>query len=491
MRANNSIADPVADPETFVARVRSAVIWRWGSQVMAQLITWTTTILVVRLLDPHDYGLFAMSQAVLVALNFLNGYSFATSLIHTSEIDERRVAQVFGLLIISNVVLALAQVIMAPLAADYYGQPAVGDMLRVQALIFLTTPFIALPSALLARRLEFRSQALVNLGCALVGAATALGLAWTGKGVWALVIAPIAMFAVRAMGLSIAARLLVWPVFEFRGARDIIGFGSALTLCQLFWIVQSQSDIFIAGRNFSPHHLGLYSEALFFTLIFTGRFLPPLNEVALPAYAELRKMGQPIAPAFVKSVRLVMLLAAPLYIGLGLTAAPLVATLFGPKWAGMVPIVAGLALAMPAMALQIVCAPATNALGLARIYVMTSAAGALLMPTAFLIGARGGAIGLVHAWWIAAPMLLAITLTLTLPAIGARLRDLAMALIPVAAATAAMAAAVTALDLMVSDLGASFRLALLVATGGAAYIGTLWAGWPELIRETWTVLRRK
>ncbi|MEW4451124.1 oligosaccharide flippase family protein, partial [Bremerella sp. JC817] len=98
---------------------------------------------------------------------------------------------------------------------------------------------------------EFRSQGLVNLLCAFVGAGIALGLALMGWGVWALVYAPIGMAVVRAMGLTIAARLLVWPVFDFRGARDIVTFGGALTICQLLWIVQSQSDIFIAGRTFS------------------------------------------------------------------------------------------------------------------------------------------------------------------------------------------------------------------------------------------------
>ena len=255
------------DDSGFAARVRSAVAWRWGSQVLAQLITWTSTIGVMRILDPSDYGLFAMTQAVLAALNFLNGYSFATSLIKADDVNERRIAQVFGMLILANAGIALAQFLLAPAAAAYYGQPEVADMLRVQALIFLATPFIALPSALLARRIEFRSQGLINLLCALVGASTALGLAWIGFGVWALVYAPIAMAAVRAIGLTISAKLLVWPVFDFRGAWDILTFGGALTLCQLLWIVQSQSDIFIAGRVLSTHDLGIYTLALFLALV--------------------------------------------------------------------------------------------------------------------------------------------------------------------------------------------------------------------------------
>ena len=58
-----------------------------------------------------------------------------------------------------------------------------------------------------------------------------------------------------------------------------------------------------------------------------------------------------------------LLVVAPMYVGLALTAEPAVLTLFGEKWAPMVPFVAGLALAMPAMAVQIVCSPATNAMG--------------------------------------------------------------------------------------------------------------------------------
>src|SRR3546814_5407899 len=51
--------------EAFGSRVRSAVIWRSGSQILAQIITWASTLLVIRLLDPSDYGLFAMTQVVL------------------------------------------------------------------------------------------------------------------------------------------------------------------------------------------------------------------------------------------------------------------------------------------------------------------------------------------------------------------------------------------------------------------------------------------
>lgn len=486
-----AIGDSLAADHGFSSRVRSAMAWRWGTQVLAQIITWGSTLAVVRLLDPSDYGLFAMTQVVLAAMAFLNGYSFATSLIQAPQVDSRKIAQVFGMLILANSLIAAAQFLLAPYIAAYYGQPVVADMLRVQAALFLTVPFIALPSALLARKIEFRNQGMVNLVCAAIGAGVALWMAWRGYGVWALVFAPIAMAVARALGLTIAARLLVWPSFNFAGARDILTFGGALTLCQLFWIIQSQSDIFIAGRALEIHDLGLYSEALFLTLIVTGRFLPPINEVSFPAYAELHQQGKPLAPFFLRTMRTVLLVTAPIYVGLALTADAAVLTLFGPKWLEMAPIVAGLAIAMPLMALQIVCSPATNAMGSPRIYLITSAIGAVVYPAVFLLGISYGPVGLVYAWWIAAPTLLAATLALTLPAVGLQFRKLLAELLPVALACAVMAAVVAAVQAAAVPVAPPLELLLVVPAGALAYGATLWLGWPLLIRETWAMLRKE
>ena len=174
------------------------MIWRSGSQILAQLVQWAATFLVIRLLSPSDYGLFAMTQVVLVLLNMLNGYGLASGLIQQAHVTPRMVRQLFGMLILLNVGLATAQLMLAPFAAAYYRQPIVADMLRVQALLYLTTPFIALPYALLGRRMDFRYQARANIVASIASASAALGGATAGLGVWTL--------GVRAAGAVRGAR---------------------------------------------------------------------------------------------------------------------------------------------------------------------------------------------------------------------------------------------------------------------------------------------
>jgi len=475
----------------FAARVRSAVAWRWGTQVAAQIITWTSTFLVVRLLDPTDYGLFAMSQVVITALAFLNGQSFATSIVQTDRLDERRLGQVFGMLLVLAIVLAGIQFAFAPYAAAYFDEPQVADMLRVQALIFLTIPFMALPQEWLGRQLQFRKAGQVNMLSAVVGAITALVLAWMGWGVWALVYSGISIFVSRAIGLMWAAKLWVRPIFNPAGAWDLFTFGGTLTLCQLFWMIQSQSDIVIAGRVLSTYDLGLYSQALFLTLIVTGRFIPPINEVALAAYSELNRAKKSLAPYFLKTARMVMMVSAPIYIGLALTAENSILVLMGDKWTELIPIFQGLTIVMPAFALQLICSPVTNAMGRPRVHLFTNICGAILFPCVFIWGVREGAMGLVHGWWVAAPLLCAITLTVTLPRIGVSLLSLSNALAPIALACAVMAITVQLAQSVVSIPSPLFELLFHAGLGALAYAATFWFGYRTIVQETWALIRNR
>src|SRR5690606_13990540 len=247
---------------------------------------WTSTFLVIRVLDPSDYGLFAMTQVVLVLLNVVNGYGMASALIRAETVSQRQLSQVLGLLLLLNGALAAAQFIMSPWAAAYYRQPMVADLLRVQSLLYLATPFMALPHAILSRRMDFKRPAQIRLVAAVAGAATALACAYAGMGVWTLVAAPMVMFTVEAIGMTWAAGF-VRPSFRFQGTWPLVRFGGAMTLVQFFWFLQSQADVFIAGRALDPHQLGLYTTGVFLTQLLASKFVPPLNEVAFAAYSRI------------------------------------------------------------------------------------------------------------------------------------------------------------------------------------------------------------
>ena len=475
--------------ESLARRVRSAVFWRSGSQLAAQLVMWSATFLVIRRLDPSDYGLFAMTQIVLALMGLMNGYSFTGALVQSDTIDKTRVAQVFGALILMNFGLAAVQVLLAPAAAAYFRQPLVADMLRVQAVLHLFTPFIMMPQALLSRDIDFRTQARVNFAAAGLAAIAGPACAYAGLGVWTLVIAPIVLFGTRAIGLAILGRWLIRPSFRFKGAGAVFGFGGAILVSELLWFVQTQADVFIAGRRLDAHTLGVYTTSLFLAQILVNKFVPALNEVAFPTYARMQSDPAAVARAFAKATRIILIAAMPFCLGMSVTAEPLVLTVLGDKWREAIPVVRILGVAMPFVTLQILFHPATNALGRPGVGAWVSAAGAVIMPAAFLIGVNHGAAGMAWAWLIAFPVLTFAAAWLSLPIIGLRWSDLLQAIQPAVVAGTLMAAAVVGLDRLLPPISPLPRLLLLASSGAVIYVVVLVATAPHVLRELAGMIR--
>ena len=300
------------------------MLWRSGSQVFTQIVSWCSTLIVIRLLAPQDYGLFAMASVMLVLLSTMNGWGLASALIREEHVTEERLRQTLGMLILLNCGLALTQFLAAPLVALWFEQPQVADLLQVQSLLYLGVPFCALPHASLSRKMDFRRPAQVRLAAALAGAATALTGAFSGWGVWTLVAAPMAMLVTEATGMTWAARAPIRPSFHFAGAGHIAGFGGVMTATQLFWFVQSQADVMIAGRVLDAHDLGVYTTGLFLAQLLAAKFVPPINEIAYAAYSRHKVTGPEPLTA---TIRLVMLVALPAYAGLAVVAPVLVPVL--------------------------------------------------------------------------------------------------------------------------------------------------------------------
>ncbi|MEQ5788013.1 lipopolysaccharide biosynthesis protein [Erythrobacter sp. NFXS35] len=486
-------ADPLSAGPSLAAQVRTAVIWRSGSQVLTQIVSWCSTLIVIRLLAPEDYGLFAMAQVMLVLLSTMNGWGLASALIREKDVTEQRLRQTLGMLILLNFGLALIQFLAAPLVALWFEQPMVTDLLRVQSLLYLAVPFCALPHAMLSRKMDFRRPAQVRLAAALTGAATALTGSLSGWGVWTLVAAPLAMIVTEAVGMTWAARAPIRPSFRFSGAGHIAGFGGVMTATQLFWFVQSQADVMIAGRVLDTHTLGVYTTGLFLAQLLAAKFVPPINEVAYAAYSRQEGTGQQqMGPEpLLATIRLVMMVALPAYAGLAVVAPVLVPVLLGEKWIEIVPLLPILAVAMAMLTLQILFSPATNARGFPGIALRVTMIGSVVMPCAFLIGSRWGVAGFAWGWVGGMAVLTGATMLLSRPVLGLRIGGLARAIGPPLAAALAMAAGVALALHLLPPVLPLVALVLAVMLGIGLYGAALHLIAPERIAEALRFLRER
>ena len=141
------------------------------------------------------------------------------------------------------------------------------------------------------------------------------------------------------------------------------------------------------------------------------------------------------------------------------------------------------------LTLQILFAPATNALDRPGVALRVSIAGGLILPCAFLAGIGWGVEGLAWAWVGGMASLLLITATLSLPVIRVTPRELVQAATPVAAAAGGMALLVWLTARVLPPTLPLLQLITLATVGLVVYPALLALIAPSRLLEAWELIR--
>ena len=141
-------------------RTLSGVRWMVAARFIVQAITWPMTILVMRLLHPHDYGVVAMSTIVIGFVALFGEPGLAAGLVQTQVLREDTSRAASGVILLLNLALLTALMLGAPTIATWYREPQLTLVIRVASLSLLSTAIATVPQALLQRNLRFRELAL-------------------------------------------------------------------------------------------------------------------------------------------------------------------------------------------------------------------------------------------------------------------------------------------------------------------------------------------
>jgi O-antigen/teichoic acid export membrane protein len=471
-------------------KVLSALRWTVLARVTAQAVTWGITLVVIRLLQPSDYGLMAMSEVFMGLLLLLSDAGLGQALVQAKTVSERQIRQLFGLLVLLSVALFAVLFLAAPAIGAYYGKPKVTDVTRWLSLGFLLVPFITIPTALLEREIDFKRKSLVELASAVLTALVILVLAYLGYGIWALVTGRLLNLALQAIGLNLVCPYFKIPLFSFGAARGLIKFGGLYTGMCIVWFIYSQADIFIAGRVLSEELMGYYAVATYLAAIASVKMMPLLNQVAFPAYSRLQDDPSAVGYYFLKVVRGVALLTFPIFFGLAVVAPEFVRLILGEKYEGAILPIVLLSLAMPMRMISTLFPAMVCGRGRPGIEMGNKLFGLFVMPVAILIGVQWGLPGLCLAWLIGFPLVFCFQLLRSAAVAEIPPAAVLRATVPALVASLLMTAAVlTIKHLPLAAVGRAVELALLVLAGVAAYLIVLRVSFRDRIREFLSAVR--
>lgn len=451
-------------------QVLTAIRWTAGARFASQIVTWTVTLLVVRILTPSDYGLLAMATIFLGLLVTVAEVGIGPALVQKAELSERELRQAFGIVLGLHLILAILLILAAPLIADFFKEPRLVPVVRVISLQLVLGAFFVVPDAVLQRQLEFRKRSLLDLFATIIGSLTTLALALAGGGVWALIAGPMTSQAIKVVGINVLARCLSLPEFTLTGSRMLFSSGAQVTLCQIMWSLYVQLDAFIAGKWLGKDALGCYSMSMHLASLPTQRISALISQVAFPAFSRIQHDLPRVATNTLLGVRVLSLVVFPVLWGISSVAPEIVKALIGEKWLDAIIPLQILALVMPIRTISIFIANPIAGLGRFDVGLANILFAFFVMALAFTVGVQWGLIGLCFAWIIGAPIVFFANMRQNMRVINVPLKSLLTAMARPAIAACVMYGVVTACREMVfaqfSDLT---RLILLIFAGALSY----------------------
>ena len=376
-----------------------------AARLLTQVVSWAGTVYIVRRLDSHSFGLFGIS---LVAFNYLSMVYDGTlteTLVQRYPANAAERRSTFSLLLAIGVLTSILLAAASPWLARLMNEPEVEVLIAVLAAALLMISLTVMPHARLIRDMAFPRIALVSAVQALVSTAASVALACSGAGAWSLVLGMLAGLAVRVVGLNLFAPCFALPTLDIARAFGYLRFGGVLLLDNILWRWYVSLDTLLLGRWAGAGSLGYYSVAQQLADLPLERISTIANDVALPAYAELKNDRPAFARLMLETIRTHAIVGFPIFWGLAAVADFAVPVLFGDRWnAAILPLVALAAIA-PLRLIGSVETPAMTGLGQPRVLLRTKLVVAPCMTLALGVGAWfGGINGAALAWLLVFPL---------------------------------------------------------------------------------------
>ncbi|PKB14544.1 O-antigen/teichoic acid export membrane protein [Novosphingobium kunmingense] len=370
---------------------RRAVAWASLGKIVSFTIAFATSIVIARFyLGPADVGLFSIAFAATTLVAVMQEFGLNRYIVGETELGDAklRAAQTVSLLVgwaIAAVILIAAWPI-----SQLYGDARLLPLILVVGASYLFVPFATVPIAVLHRRMDFKSDFLIEAGAAAANAGVSLVLAARGHGAMALAWGAFAQQGLRAMIAQLRAGwLLPWPL-RLAESGAVFRFGSGSTLLLLFDAVAARAPDLLVGANAGPYAVGLFSRATGLAVQVVYLITGAVNSVFYPALARLRDEGRPLGDAYLRIVAGYTGVVFPAMAGLAAASHPLVAALYGPRWIEVAPILALLAAAQMILVALPLPVQIPILLGQLRGVVLRSALVTAIMVALFAVGSRWG-----------------------------------------------------------------------------------------------------
>jgi lipopolysaccharide exporter len=468
-------------PASLSAKTAKGAGWTVGWRFVTRNLGLISTLALVRLLSPADFGLVALATGFIGMIDALSALGPQDAVVREPAPDRAMYDTAFTLNCLRNIGTAAIVAATAWPVAAFFSEPRLTPVLLALAAGTLATAFENIGIVDFQRELAFHKEFQLRVSARVVGVMLTITFAVVWRNYWAIVVGILSSTVVRIVQGYVMSPYR--PRLTFRRWRQIVGFSLWVWASSLATMVWDKIDSVVIGRFLGATAVGIFAIGWEIGSLPLTELVGPLSRALFSGFAEANRTGGGAARVYLRVLAMAVVLTLPAGVGISLTADPLVRLTLGERWLSAVPLIQIMALAGAILAPASVAGVLFLAEGKPRLNFQIGAVAAAIKVPLFVgfvvaFGLKGGAVAAVLAIAVQQLLYLVTTSRHIGVGIGEFLRETWRSL----AATAVMAGSLAALGLgwresPAGAIGAAHSLLITCVAGASLYAATLLGIW--------------
>lgn len=364
----------------------SGVFYNAIAKYSGIVISLAVMAVLSRLLTPEVFGVATIATVIITFFGIFSDLGIAPAVIQYKDLDRDELDGIFSFTCWTGVAMALLFFICSGAIASFYGSHELRPICRLLSVNLLFSSTNIVPNALILKNKRFRFIAGRTLFVQATVGAAAIAAAFSGAGVYALLVNPICssivLFAINLRQYPLRLR----RTLGLRPLRRIFSFSAYQFLFNVLNYFTRNLDKLMIGKYMGLTPLGYYDKSYRLMMLPLQNITHVITPVMHPVFSDFQHDLQRLSASYLKVVRVLLFVGFPLSALLYFTSSELVLLFFGPQWTASVPVFRILSLTVGVQIVLSTSGSIFQAANSTRVMFWSGALSAVLNVAAILAG---------------------------------------------------------------------------------------------------------
>lgn len=317
----------------------SGSFWTTIGEIIAGASGLAGSVLAARVLSPRDFGLMGTTMLALSVLEHFSQTGFDTALVQRSSNVESYLDVAWTWHVLRGVLITLVLCATSPLLARFYDEPTLFPLVVICSLSVALVGAGNVGQIFFTRKLDFRTLFFIKTAHSLLRLGIFIPAILIFRNVWALVAGHLGG-AILGLAISYITHpyrpKLKWDPPKL---RELISYGKWLSgLAIIGFIITKGDDVFVS-KYLGLTALGAYQLAYDVSNMPATNITHVLGRIGFPTYARLSTEKEELQKAFIKIMRITLLISGPVSALIYIASPDIVAHVIGVKWTSAIPLI--------------------------------------------------------------------------------------------------------------------------------------------------------